>query len=455
MPFDLTRSVQQAKKIVVRPALLCAWVFVSALALLVVGCVSAPIANNSQAPPPGAAAQLQVTPSSINFTPSVVGAQYSQTLKLSNTGGSPLTVTGVIANGAGLSVSGFSGSTLLNPGTSATFAVQLTPKSSGAFSGSIAILSKAAALDTTLPVNGEVSAADLAISVGPSSVNFGSVSAGKSATQTVALTNTGNTEVTVSKILLSGKGFSMTGGSAPLTLASAQSVTLDLQFSPAASGTANGTLTVVSNASDSSVTVDLSGSELIATKQQIAVSPASINFGSVSAGKSAQQTVTLTNTGTASLTVSNILLAGSGFSLSGGSAPVQLASAQSVTLDLKFSPAASGTSKGTLTVVSDAIDPNVTVNLSGSEAAAGNAAHYVGLTWDASTSAGIAGYNVYRGGSQQGPFSKLNNSLVGQLSYNDDNVASGDTYYYVTTAVDTQGEESPYSNWAKAVIPIP
>jgi fibronectin type 3 domain-containing protein len=77
----------------------------------------------------------------------------------------------------------------------------------------------------------------------------------------------------------------------------------------------------------------------------------------------------------------------------------------------------------------------------------------VGLSWDASTSASISGYNVYRGSSQSGPFSRLNGSLVSGLDYTDGTVVGGDTYYYVTTAVDSHGDESPYSNWAKAVIP--
>jgi P pilus assembly chaperone PapD len=323
--------------------------FAAALTPLLVGCLSEPIARNGAAPvaAPVAAAQLEVTPSSISFAAAVVGVQNSQTLKLSNTGGTALTVTGIIATGAGLSINGFSGSTLLNPGTNATFGVQLTPKVSGDFSGSVAILSKSSALDTTLPVTGEVASAKLAISVGPSSLNFGTIGAGTSKAQSVTLTNTGNTEVTVSSISLSGKGFSMTGSSVPIKLASAQDATVEVQFSPAETGTSSGTLTVDSNASDPSVVVKLSGAETEENAEQ----------------------------------------------------------------------------------------------------------HYVGLTWDASKSAGITGYNVYRGGAEKGPFSRLNALLIGGFNFKDDSVSGGATYYYVTTAVNSEGEESQYSNWAKAIVP--
>jgi fibronectin type 3 domain-containing protein len=78
--------------------------------------------------------------------------------------------------------------------------------------------------------------------------------------------------------------------------------------------------------------------------------------------------------------------------------------------------------------------------------------HTVALSWTASTST-VAGYNVYRGTVSGGPYSKINSSLVATLSYTDSTVQSGTTYYYVTTAVDSSGDESTYSNEVSAPIP--
>jgi uncharacterized repeat protein (TIGR03803 family) len=80
-----------------------------------------------------------------------------------------------------------------------------------------------------------------------------------------------------------------------------------------------------------------------------------------------------------------------------------------------------------------------------------NAQNTVNLTWDPSTSP-VAGYNVYRGTTPGGPYSKLNSALIVPTSYSDMTAQSGQTYYYVTTAVDFQGDESAYSNQTKAVI---
>jgi fibronectin type 3 domain-containing protein len=79
--------------------------------------------------------------------------------------------------------------------------------------------------------------------------------------------------------------------------------------------------------------------------------------------------------------------------------------------------------------------------------------HTVDLTWIGSN--GAVGYNVYRGTVSGGPYSMINTSPDGSTSYDDNSVTSGDTYYYVATAVDDNGNESGYSNETQAVIPNP
>src|SRR5450755_3469877 len=78
--------------------------------------------------------------------------------------------------------------------------------------------------------------------------------------------------------------------------------------------------------------------------------------------------------------------------------------------------------------------------------------HRVDLSWTASLSQ-VAGYNVYRSNTSNGPYTKSNGSLVSSTTYSDPTVLSGLTYYYVTTAVDSLGRESSYSNQAVATVP--
>lgn len=79
--------------------------------------------------------------------------------------------------------------------------------------------------------------------------------------------------------------------------------------------------------------------------------------------------------------------------------------------------------------------------------------HTVRLTWKASISQ-VAGYNVYRSMTPGGDYVRINTSLVQELTYTDNAVDSGVTYYYVTRAVDARGRESVNSNEASAAIPF-
>jgi fibronectin type 3 domain-containing protein len=78
----------------------------------------------------------------------------------------------------------------------------------------------------------------------------------------------------------------------------------------------------------------------------------------------------------------------------------------------------------------------------------------VSLLWTASTST-IAGYNVYRGTQTGGPYAQVGTGNGTATTYTDSAVQSGQTYFYVVTAVDSAGHESVYSNEARAVVPSP
>jgi fibronectin type 3 domain-containing protein len=78
--------------------------------------------------------------------------------------------------------------------------------------------------------------------------------------------------------------------------------------------------------------------------------------------------------------------------------------------------------------------------------------HIVDLSWKASTSGDIAGYNVYR--SPDGAtWKKINASLIASTLYADSTVANGSTYYYAAAAVDIYGHQSSKTAAVKVVIP--
>jgi len=288
-----------------------------------------------------------------------------------------------------------------------------------------------------------------AIQVSPTSINFGNAVVGINLSQALIIKNTGTATLTISQVTAPSP-FSVSGFSLPLNVSAGQQTTITVAFLPTVVGPASGNISIVSNAPTSPTSVGLTGTGLAATFT-LGISPTSLSFGNVTTGtSSAPQSVTMTNTGNSSVTISQISLSGPGYSMTGGSAPVTLTPSQNLTLSVQFNPTTAGTVNRSISIVSNASGSPATVSLSGTGVPP--VQHSVALTWNASTST-VSGYNVYRGTVSGGPYTKINVSLVAVLNYTDSTVQSGTTYFYVTTAVDSSGSESVYSNEVSAPIP--
>jgi hypothetical protein len=177
----------------------------------------------------------------------------------------------------------------------------------------------------------------------------------------------------------------------------------------------------------------------------------SLGFGNVMVNNSSLLGVNFTNSGSVNITVSSVTISGAGFTASGISNGQIVTPGQVVTLNVTFAPAATGSAIGNVTIVSDASNSPVAVSLSGS----GTLAHSATLTWTASTST-VTGYNIYRGTLSGGPYVLISSfSVVPGTQYVDSSVVSGQTYYYVATAVASGNAESVHSNEVWAAIPTP
>ncbi len=282
-------------------------------------------------------------------------------------------------------------------------------------------------------------------------VQFGSVVIGSVGTQQVTVTNNSHRTVTVSAIQTSGAPFSYAGVNLPVTLYFEQSFSLTVEFSPTSTGAFNGTLTL-NKGKSTQATASLSGTGTAAPPQtgDLSLSPTTLSFGNVTIGDYASLPVNVTNTGTSSVTISSDSVSGAGFTLSNLNLPQTLNAGQGSSFTVTFTPSGTGTSSGSASLTSNAQNSPSVESLSG----AGVYSHYVNLSWTASTSQDVTGYNVYRGTNSGGPYSEITTSPVSETSYTDSDVAAGATYYYVATAV-SGIEESGYSNQATAVVPSP
>ena len=105
---------------------------------------------------------------------------------------------------------------------------------------------------------------------------------------------TGGSSITVTQSNVTGAGFSLSSGPAvPFVLAPGQRATLVISFGPTSAGSARGALSIISDAANSTATVSLSGAGLAQPPGQLAVAPATMNFGTA-VGSSKSQTGTLT-----------------------------------------------------------------------------------------------------------------------------------------------------------------
>ncbi len=288
-----------------------------------------------------------------------------------------------------------------------------------------------------------VSAASLKAS--PTSISFGNAPVNSGPWRNETLTNNGTSTVRISQVSISG-AFKTYGISTPLTLLPGRSYTFTVKFVPKTTGLFTGTLKVVSNAP--TITVALSGTGT-STTGTLTISPTSYSFGNVTVGTTSSQAATLTASGS-SMLISSATTTNQEFTLGGLTLPTTLAAGQSLTLTVNFKPTASGSASTQISLAAGST--TITASASGTGVAA--AQHQVNLSWTPSASS-VSGYNVYRGNISGGPYSRLNSSALVSPSYTDATVSSGQTYYYVTTAVGSSSIESVNSNEAKAVVPTP
>lgn len=389
--------------------------------------------------------QLVSNPRRLWFGKVVTGQPQSQSATLINNTSSPVTVTAVSVDVAAFTVSNFSPPVTLAAGQSVGFTVTFLPTAIGTVSGVVTFTSNAPNTTLNVPVGGQ-GVNNWALQANPSSLAFGNIAVGGKSTLPMTIINAGTTTATISMGHVGGPGYSVSGVNLPLTLDAGQSFTFNVTFAPTTAGSSLGSI-LGSSPLYPVLTIPLSGTGVAAGT--LTVTPAAIDFGNVNVGQGARQGGQLT-ANSSSVTVSTATMSNPVFVLSGLSLPATIAAGQSIPYTVTFTPLSSGQVSGTLSFASDAANSPTVESLTGT----GNPIqHHVNLSWDPSLSQGVAGYNVYRSLQMGGVYSKLNSSLDPSTAYTDSTVQGGNTYYYATTAVTSDGEESAYSNLAPAVIP--
>lgn len=329
----------------------------ASLGLLLAGCQS--LSGNSSG---GNTGVFTLNPTKVAFGSVKVGSNQKTNVTISNSGTADLIIDQAALSGAGFTMGNMTLPMTLRAGNSTSASMIFAPTSSGTFSGSVTFTTTGAQGNVSLPLSGTgTTAGDLVAN--PTSLSFGSVATGASKSLSGTLTNSGGTSLTISAAAATGNGFSLSGLTLPLTLNAGQNATFSARFAPAATGTVSGSISITSNGSNPSLSIPLSGTG--ATPGSLAASPTSLTFGNVQTGSTSSKSETVTNTGGATVTLSQANVSGAGYSVSALTLPTTLAASQSVTFTVKFAPSAAGSVSGNLSLVSDASNSPLGIALSG------------------------------------------------------------------------------------------
>ncbi len=299
--------------------------------------------------------KLTANPSPVAFGSVRVGqASSGQILHLVNTGGGDLTIS-AISTAAPFAVSGLPILPVtLIPNAEVTLTVTFTPTVTGATNGSVTVVSNDPAGPTAAALTGTGIAP--AIAVDQTSIDFGNQRVTTTGNRNLKITNTGTDTLIVSSISVTGVFAAPTAG---FSLAPGASQTIQLSFSPIATGAANGSLTINSDAATSPTNVALVGNGIAPA---ISVDQVSIDFLGQRVGTTGNRNLKITNTGTDTLNVSAVSTTGafaapaSGFSLTPNAFK---------TIVVSFTPTATGPFNGSLTITSDAATSPTGVTLAG------------------------------------------------------------------------------------------
>ncbi len=259
----------------------------------------------------GASQQLDISPSSLQFDPQVVGSvSATKNIILTNSGNANLIISSVVASG-GYSVT--NNCSTVAPGTSCTIKVSFISGLLGSSSGVITITDNAANSPQVVNITGSTLPP---LEFSPATTNFGSVAVGTSSpAKAVTLINHGGAFSIGS---IGSSGDYLLNNNCPAVLSSGQSCTINISFHPTAMGNIGGTLTVTShdpgfNSPLTAFTAALSGKGAGTVLSQVSLQPAQLNFkieGAFDFSNRTRNVILSNGSASKSLTVQSVSVSG-------------------------------------------------------------------------------------------------------------------------------------------------
>jgi len=312
---------------------------------------------------------VTLSATSLTFPTTTVGsASSSQSVTMTNTGTTALSITSIAVTGTNASSFEFANScgTNLAAGANCTIHGHFAPAAGGVLKAAITITDNAATSPQSVTLSG--TGVEPPVSLSATSLAFGSVNVGSvSASQSVTLSNNGTTALSIASIAVTGTAASSFdfANSCGASLAAGANCSIHGHFAPTAGGALTASITITDSAASSPQSITLSGTGVLLP---VTLSATSLTFPATAVGSaSSSQSVTITNTGTAALSFTSIAVTGVNASsfVFANSCGTSLAVGANCTIHGHFAPITTGALKAAITITDSAAGSPQSIALSG------------------------------------------------------------------------------------------
>jgi hypothetical protein len=303
---------------------------------------------------------ITLSASSLSFGPQAVATEStSQTITVTSSGNAPITFSTPSITGDFVEQDTCTGQTIA-VGSTCTFSVSFAPNQTGARTGQLTVYANIPGGQASVSLSG-TGTAPAAIVLTPVTLSFPATIVNQTAAQQIiTVANTGSNPASLNTPTITGD-FTIAASTCGSTLAGQTACSLSIAFTPTASGTRSGVLTVTNSVGTQ--TAQLSGTgDAPATDT---LSPLSLTFAQQAIGTtSAAQQLTLTNTGDVALTLIKVSLGAGDFTAT-NSCGASLNPHSTCAISIAFVPTAIGIGTATLTVTDQFRTQTVTLTGTG------------------------------------------------------------------------------------------
>lgn len=306
-------------------------------------------------------AQVVAAPSSITWAKVAVGqAGGPKAATLTNNSAVPVTISSIAFTGTNAGdfaiYQNTCGATLA-PSASCTTTILFKPTNSGTRTATLLFTDSDSTSPQEVSVSGTGTGGAGSVTAAPASLSFGSINTGAaSGSQAITISNTTSSAVSLSAGAITGANaseFAVTSTTCGASLAASATCAANIDFAPTSAGAASATWSLTDSNSTTPLTVSLAGTGTTSSGGNVTALPASITWASVAVGNAGGPKVaTLTNNGSASVTISGITFTGANpgdFAIYKNTCTAPLAGSSNCTVTILFKPTTSGTRTALLT----------------------------------------------------------------------------------------------------------